>query len=169
MIQLTKIRENVFKLWQRAGDENNSPAAIILDVAPQAHVGVRPFFDKATVLTLDIDPKAAATFTADITKDNSEAIASDYFDVVVCTEVLEHVLDPFAAVREIHRLLKPGGKLYGSTPLDLFIHGPDPDCWRFTRAGLETLFTGWSSVAIEALDNDDRPNFPVGYSFVVTK
>jgi|GEM_PF-1110800 len=39
------------------------------------------------------------------------------FDVILCTEVLEHVPQPFEAVREMARLLKPGGRLLLSAPL----------------------------------------------------
>ena len=38
------------------------------------------------------------------------------FDLIVCSEVLEHLHEYNDAVREIHRVLKPGGKFYASVP-----------------------------------------------------
>ena len=38
------------------------------------------------------------------------------FDYVVCTEVIEHVENPFALCREIKRVLRPGGGVIMSTP-----------------------------------------------------
>jgi len=39
------------------------------------------------------------------------------FDVVLCTEVIEHVPEPIEVVKEIARILKPGGKLIMTAPL----------------------------------------------------
>ncbi len=39
-----------------------------------------------------------------------------YYDVVLLCEVLEHLLDPAAALAEVNRLLKVGGRLFVSTP-----------------------------------------------------
>ena len=44
------------------------------------------------------------------------------FDVVLNTEVLEHVPDPIGTVKEMARLLKPGGKLILTAPLGSFLH-----------------------------------------------
>ncbi|SVB54956.1 uncharacterized protein METZ01_LOCUS207810, partial [marine metagenome] len=38
------------------------------------------------------------------------------FDVVICTEALEHLIDPSAAIQEIRRILKPGGLLILTVP-----------------------------------------------------
>jgi SAM-dependent methyltransferase len=43
-------------------------------------------------------------------------LQSDYFDVVICSDVLEHFVDVFAASREMTRILKPGGRLVLNTP-----------------------------------------------------
>jgi ubiquinone/menaquinone biosynthesis C-methylase UbiE len=44
------------------------------------------------------------------------------FDVVLCTEVLEHVPEPIRAVGELARILKPGGTLLLTAPLGSFLH-----------------------------------------------
>jgi len=38
------------------------------------------------------------------------------FDLILCSEVIEHIADSSAAIKEMHRLLKPGGTLILSTP-----------------------------------------------------
>lgn len=44
------------------------------------------------------------------------------FDVVLCTEMLEHVPEPVKVIKEITRILKPGGKLLLTAPLGSGIH-----------------------------------------------
>jgi SAM-dependent methyltransferase len=44
------------------------------------------------------------------------------FDAVLCTEVLEHVPEPIAVVRELARILKPGGRLLLTAPLGSGLH-----------------------------------------------
>ena len=44
-------------------------------------------------------------------------LPEDGFDLILCTEVVEHIADSARAIAEMHRLLKPGGVLILSTPL----------------------------------------------------
>ena len=60
-------------------------------------------------------------------------------DLVLTQETLEHVADPFAAMREIHRVLKPGGTLYLQLPFIIGYHPGPTDYWRFTREGMVRL------------------------------
>ncbi len=44
------------------------------------------------------------------------------FDVILCTEVLEHVPEPIKVINEFARILKPGGKVLLTAPLGSGIH-----------------------------------------------
>jgi SAM-dependent methyltransferase len=140
----------------------------ILDIAPQIHEGAAAYFKKASVETLDIDPNSGATYIADITKYN-KFLQDESFDIIVCTEVLEHTLDPFSVIQEIFRLLKPSGVLLLSTPFNFRIHGPLPDCWRFTEHGLRELLKKFSTIKIEPVDTHGRDLMPIHYTMVAIK
>jgi SAM-dependent methyltransferase len=49
-------------------------------------------------------------------------VAPASFDALLCAEVLEHVPEPLAAIREFARILKPGGKLILTAPLGSGVH-----------------------------------------------
>jgi SAM-dependent methyltransferase len=73
------------------------------------------------------------------------------FDVVLCLQVLEHVPDPAAAVRELHRVARPGGRVLLSTHGVYPFHPNPDDLWRWTHTGLERLFrtnAEWASVTV---------------------
>ena len=40
------------------------------------------------------------------------------YDIILCTEVLEHTNNPFIAVEELLRMVKKGGHIYVSTPFN---------------------------------------------------
>jgi len=73
------------------------------------------------------------------------------FEVVLCTQVLEHAVDPARAIRELARVTAPGGRVLASTH-GVQVYHPNPvDLWRWTHTGLERLFTDngdWRSVGV---------------------
>lgn len=70
-----------------------------------------------------------------------EDIPSDdnQFDLIVTQEVLEHVEAPFTAMKEIYRVLKPGGLAYIQLPFVIGYHPCPHDYWRFTHEGMQAL------------------------------
>lgn len=54
----------------------------------------------------------------------------DSFDLVVCSEVLEHLHDYKDAIKEINRVLKPGGQFLASVPAEF----PEKICWLLSEA-----------------------------------
>lgn len=79
-------------------------------------------------------------------------------DTIVCTEVMEHVRNPFYAVENLYKLLKRGGRLFLSTPFLWPWHGTDspanpyPDFWRFTDEGLRYLLRDFADVIIQQIE-----------------
>ena len=166
--KLAEIRENVVRFVRRCGERFDRDQFLLLDVAPQDHEGAAPYFPLATVETLDINPSSGADHIADLCTTNA-SIPSARFDGIVCTEVLEHTLNPFAAVEEIYRLLKDGGTVFVTTPFNFRIHGPLPDCWRFTEHGLRALFSKFELIELEALEDPDRFLMPTQYTLIARK
>jgi SAM-dependent methyltransferase len=66
--------------------------------------------------------------------------ATDTFDIALCQQVLEHVREPEQVLREITRVLKPGGKLFLSVPQSWCQHQKPHDYFRYTSFGLRYLF-----------------------------
>lgn len=69
------------------------------------------------------------------------------FDAVIVQAVLEHVLDPYRCVDEIHRVLKPCGVVYAETPFMQAVHMGRFDFTRFSHLGHRRLFRKFDSIS----------------------
>jgi uncharacterized protein YbaR (Trm112 family) len=69
------------------------------------------------------------------------------FDGVIIQAVLEHVVDPYRCVEEIHRVLKKDALVYAETPFMQQVHGGRYDFTRFTYLGHRRLFRRFEEVA----------------------
>jgi SAM-dependent methyltransferase len=76
---------------------------------------------------------------------------SNSFDAIVCSELLEHVLDPPSVLREVHRLLRSQGEALICVPFLFRIHGAPHDYGRYTDYyWLQTLrMIGFYDIEIE--------------------
>ena len=121
------------------------------------------------VLALDVETVAPDRFTAE-------------FDYIICGELLEHLRDPWSAVKKFAGWLRPGGQLIATIPnvghwsiVSDLLHGRwelipfGLLCWShvrfFTRAGVEQLFRD-SGLFIDTLRNLIDPLPEVGETFV---
>lgn len=73
-------------------------------------------------------------------------------DTVLCTETLEHVLETMPFLRELRRVLAPGGRLILTVPFAARWHFVPQDYWRFTPSGLAYLLAqaGFCEIRIYA-------------------
>lgn len=75
---------------------------------------------------------------------------TESFQVVVCTEMLEHDTAPWLSIREMHRVLKADGFLILSTRGNGFPEHDFPgDCWRFMKDGVYALVENWAGFRIQ--------------------
>ena len=109
-----RLGANDIALNVGAGTTNYDPRIKNLDIFPGEHID---YVGKAEDMPME---------------DNT-------FGVIITQEVLEHVQDPFKAMEEIHRVLKPGGTLYCQLPFIIGYHPGPTDFWRFTKEGIKEL------------------------------
>jgi SAM-dependent methyltransferase len=65
--------------------------------------------------------------------------ADESFDTVYTSQVLEHVAEPWRALGEFHRVLRPGGRLIVQVPFLGGLHEEPYDFFRYTPFGLRSL------------------------------
>jgi SAM-dependent methyltransferase len=111
----------------------------------------------ASSSVLDVDPaNADATLVADL--QDPASLPGDAFDCVLLTQTLQFVYDLPAAMRSLHRLLRPGGVCLATVPVvSKRDRGGGPyDYWRLLPEGLGRLLGdvfGHESVAVTGYGN----------------
>ena len=107
---------------------------------------VREFFPEYYI-GLDMRPGPNVDIVAQA---NALPFLNGIFDVVTCLEMLEHDRDMFGSIREMKRVLKPGGALVLTVPgIGFPKHDYPSDYWRITGDGLRVLFDGMERVEIK--------------------
>jgi SAM-dependent methyltransferase len=121
-------------------DVNGSARSVLQPLNPATYVGV----DIASGRGVDV-----VCASEDLVKQ----FGRESFDVVVSTEMLEHVLDWRRVVSNLKNVMKPGGSLVITTRRIGFpFHGYPYDFWRYEREDFEVMF---SDLEIRRLDCDD--------------
>ncbi|HPN34627.1 MAG TPA: class I SAM-dependent methyltransferase [bacterium] len=89
------------------------------------------------IISLDLFKSGQVTVVADSSR---LPFRSACLDFILCTAVLEHVVDLAATVSEIKRCLVPGGEIYIDVPFLQPFHADPADYRRYTLPGLRQLF-----------------------------
>jgi hypothetical protein len=107
------------------------------------------FGSACTITTCDINGRG--TMTWDVTRPGPVMA----HDVVVCQAVLEHVLDPVAALRYMAQALRPGGLMVVHTHgVEMPEHDHPVDCWRLMPGALALV---GAHLCLDVLDTLSTP------------
>ena len=160
---LTREHLNSFinRIAKTYGESNKK----LLEIGSQDRSEVKTAFNMCNIETLDLTPDYNPDIISDITRYNPHIKDSSY-DIVACLEILEHTINPFSAIEELRRITKDGGYVLFSAPLNWRIHGPVPDCWRFTEFGWRVLIKDFDIIEIDKLETPDRNLFPIKYNIL---
>lgn len=94
-------------------------------------------FFPGRVHTFNADPDTQPDILGDA---HRMPIEDESYDVALCVSTLEHVRDPYQVVREMFRILKPGGRVFAWIPFYFGVHDFPIDVSRFTAEGMLVLF-----------------------------
>ena len=102
----------------------------------------------------NIDSSKEEFLNIDLQKDNS---FERRYDFAVIFNVLEHVLNPNLAIKNLSKILKKNGKIVGSTPFLFRVHGAPKDYSRFTKDHLIELLRSCNFKDIEIIELGTGP------------
>ncbi|MHC4619004.1 MAG: methyltransferase domain-containing protein [Planctomycetota bacterium] len=92
-------------------------------------------------------------------------LPSESAGTVLLMDTLEHVEFARRAVKEVHRILKPGGILVASSVMKFPIHSFPYDYWRFTPEGFRSLFKPFANSFVDFAGSRRFPHTVVGVGF----
>lgn len=115
----------------------------------------------SSYVTSDLNPARHCDLVVDVR--SMPQIPDKSYDCVFGNAVLEHVDDFFGALKEIARILCPGGILLLALPFRYRLHLAPSDYWRFTEHGIRYMLRGDYEILDLAQVGTSVPSFPQGY------
>lgn len=130
---------------------------IIIDVGAKAYLNdptYRPFFNKPRwkYFGLDVEPGDNVDIVVSDPY-NWKEVADDFADVVISGQTFEHIEFPWLTIKEIFRILKPGGICCIIAPSSGPEHKYPTDCWRFYPDGMKA-FAKWAGFRLVEVFTD---------------
>ncbi|MGB0722155.1 MAG: class I SAM-dependent methyltransferase [Gammaproteobacteria bacterium] len=121
-------------------------------------VDYEPYFPNAFTVTKRLD--CPADMHVDIHYRELSKVATESFNMIVCTGLLEHVPEPEVLVEELRRILKPGGRLVMSASAVFSFHECPDNFFHFTPYGMKLLARNFSK--IEMIRGSSQPFETIG-------
>lgn len=137
-------------------------------VAGQAEfVNLRQFFPGKEYVGCDYIDWPGVDCVQDIMKLDIPAGAAR---LCILAEIVEHVADPFKAMAEVFRILKPGGAVILTTQFAFPIHGFPYDYFRYTPQGMRALLGAFGAVMVGSQGSELSPHtcFAIGVKSMMT-
>ncbi len=123
-------------------DVNGTPRSIISADSVKSYLGVDIISGKGVDQICDV-------------QDLVSTFGENKFNIVITTEMLEHVLDWRSAINNMKDVTKPGGVLIITTRSKRFgLHDFPGDYWRYELDDMRAIFADWE---IELLEPDHDP------------
>jgi SAM-dependent methyltransferase len=138
---------NIERMIRLARDTAETPCPLVLDVGC-GHKPYRECFGNVRYLGMDFTAEdSSPDFLGNACK---IPVRTGSVDIVLCTQVIEHVPEPAEMLSELHRVLRPGGYLILTGPMYWPLHEEPFDFYRFTKYGFMYLLkkSGFSSSEI---------------------
>ncbi len=131
-----------------------------LQVTESPEEDLRPLFEGLEYIGSDLREGPGVDRVLDL---HDIDLADDSVGWVVCVDTLEHVEYPREALREMHRVLRPGGVLVLTSVFDFPIHNYPHDFWRFTPEGFRSLFKPFQTRFVGSFGkSEESPQSVVG-------
>ena len=129
---------------------------VVIDVG----AGTSPYrkmINHERYIVVDIEDRGGADGVERVTGDLTKRIPleNELADLILCTEVLEHVPEYTVAISELYRMLKPDGVLLVTVPFVWVLHEAPNDFFRFTHFGIQRLLIdgGFTKVVVTNSNN----------------
>lgn len=139
-----KVRENLNKLAKLLLDRSSSPRVLVIGGSVLGK-GMEAITAHPCIELVDSDVSFGPRTTM-VCDAHQLPFKDASFDGVIVQSVLEHVVDPWQCVEEIHRVLKADGLVYAETPFMQQVHMGRYDFTRFTHLGHRRLFRKFEEI-----------------------
>jgi len=151
--RLIAFNSSRHRLWQEnAAFAATVPRGAMLLDAGAGNAPYRGLFSHASYESADFElvekPYGNTTYVCEL---NRLPVEDGRFDAIIFNQVMEHVSEPKLVLAELHRALKPGGRMIYTGPLFYEEHEQPYDYYRYTQFGLRYLF-GETGFSVERLD-----------------